>query len=160
MWAFLVAWRLPYDGGFWTSRDGWVTDLDPGGAAYAAGFRIGDRLVAIDGVPLDSLSGLYRGKQPGDTVRYSLERAGRLVEVSLVLTTPPFREWVMQFEQLLVGPVFWLVSLMAWVLRPFDGGTRRFYLISQIVAASIAVNSLASMRWPWMFLFTDVSDAG
>ncbi len=74
IWASVVVWHLPYDGGFWTSREGQVTNVDPNGSANTAGIRPGDRLIAIDGVPIERLRGLYQGKGPGDQVIYLLER--------------------------------------------------------------------------------------
>ncbi len=156
IWASVVVWHLPYDGGFWTSREGHVTNVDPNGSANTAGIRLGDRLIAIDGVPIERLRGLYQGKGPGDRVIYLLERDSQRIEVSLVLTAPPAREWVMAFEQLFVAFTFCVVSLFIWMLRPFDRVTRRFYLISQLAAATLALNFMAVARWPSVLVLTDV----
>ncbi len=156
VWASVVVWRLPYDGGFWTSREGQVINVDPNGTAYTAGIRPGDRLIAIDSVPLERMRGLYQGKGPGDRVIYSLDRDDRRMDVALVLTTPPIRERVMEFEQLFVALAFWAVSLVVWMLRPFDQVTRRFYLISQLAAATLALNFMAVARWPSVLVLTDV----
>ncbi|MBZ5580747.1 MAG: PDZ domain-containing protein [Acidobacteriia bacterium] len=49
------------------------------GPAEKAGLRVGDRIIAFDGAPVvdsSSLTGYWRRRRPGDTVRLTVERPG------------------------------------------------------------------------------------
>ncbi len=151
-----VVWNTPYDGGYTADRAGWVVAVDRSGAAYAAGIRIGDRLTAVDGVPLRDVRGLYREKGPGDTVRLSLERSGHTRVVAVPLSATPLSFRLLPLELLFVAAVFWALGLAAWFLLPFDPTTRRFYLISQLVAFAFGVDFLARLRSPWLLALTDI----
>ncbi|MBN1443484.1 MAG: serine protease [Planctomycetes bacterium] len=59
-----------------------------GGAAAAAGLRAGDRLVALDGKPLESLERFreaYRALSPGARLRLDVERSGGPLAIEIVL---------------------------------------------------------------------------
>lgn len=65
-----------------------VERITPGGPAEKAGLKVGDQVVAADGVTIRSvyqavLPTLY--KQPGDTVRFQVRREGGAVELEVVL---------------------------------------------------------------------------
>ncbi len=156
--AAIVVWRMPYDGGFTTDRANRVSQVDPQGAAYRAGFRDGDVLVAIDGVPLERISWVYRGKEPGDRVTYLLERDGDQFTTSVVLAHLPWEARLVQMAQLLVSLGFWAVSVYIWMRRPSsDRLTGQFFLLSQLGAGTLALDFLAYARWTSMFLITDLA---
>ena len=155
-WAGLATWGKPDEGGFATTAGGRIREVVQGGEAWDAGIRVGDRLVAVDGVPLTKLDGLYRDKGPGDTVVYTLDRKGQRVQAPLVLGHLPLRQRLLSLEQLGVAFVFWLVSLVAWYIRPFDDITRRFYWGSQVAAIELALDLVARMRWIWPLFITDL----
>lgn len=65
-----------------------VRHLTAGGPAEKAGIKIGDRVVATEGVAIRSvyqavLPSLH--KQPGDTMRFRIEREGKLQTIEVVL---------------------------------------------------------------------------
>jgi S1-C subfamily serine protease len=72
-----------------TERDGAVVDtVTPTGPASSSGLRKGDKIVSIDGKPIDSpsdLGTLVLSKKPGDTVQLKVVRGGdtRTIEVKL-----------------------------------------------------------------------------
>ncbi|MDP9350029.1 MAG: PDZ domain-containing protein [Chloroflexota bacterium] len=156
--AAVVVGQMPYDGGFTTDRANRVSQVNPEGAAYRAGFRDGDVLVAIDGVPLEKISWVYRGKAPGDRVAYLIERGGERFTTSVVLTALPWETRVVQMAQLLVSLGFWAVSVYIWMRRPSsDRLTSQFFLLSQLGAGTLALDFLAYARWTSMFLVTDLA---
>jgi phosphoserine phosphatase RsbU/P len=75
---FLPAVELGYDSDYLAAQQAQrVTNVLPGSPAEAAGMRRGDRILAIDGLPLNNSS--YQARQwtlrePGDTVRLTLQR--------------------------------------------------------------------------------------
>lgn len=62
-----------------------VDSVLPGKPAAAAGIVAGDRIIAIDGVPVHSPGDVARitGAHPGGPLAYRVERAGRRLDVSL-----------------------------------------------------------------------------
>jgi serine protease Do len=69
-----------------------VTKVDPDGPAARVGVQPGDRLRKVNGQPVNSVDDAQRsiyGASVGDKLKLSLERAGRPLEVSLVLVEAP-----------------------------------------------------------------------
>ena len=65
-----------------------VTDVVPGGPADQAGIRVGDRIVAQNGVSIDETVRLIRESalfRPGDRVTYTISRDEKESEISLLL---------------------------------------------------------------------------
>ena len=89
-------------GDFWTgltldplATEARVVGLAAGGPADRCGFRIGDRVAAIDGKPLgNGIEWLLAltGRRPGDSLTVTLERAAGRHEVSLKLDQYPRTE--------------------------------------------------------------------
>ena len=75
----------------------YVQSVTPGGAAANAGIQAGDRIVAVDGVPVRSfeqLRGAISAFTPGQTVTIEVERDGSKVSLQVTLgtlsaSTPP-----------------------------------------------------------------------
>jgi regulator of sigma E protease len=77
-----------------TGKQGTVARIDavaPGSAAAAAGFKVGDRVVAVDGAAVDSFADVERAiaTGAGQPLAFSLDRAGRAVTVN---ATPVSRD--------------------------------------------------------------------
>jgi putative serine protease PepD len=69
-----------------------VSDLVPGGAAAKAGIRIGDVVVAVDGVSISGQAGLVatiRDLEPGARTKVSLVRDGKSFDVTVVVAERP-----------------------------------------------------------------------
>ncbi|MHC5349571.1 sigma E protease regulator RseP [Metapseudomonas furukawaii] len=66
-----------------------LAELDPKGPAQAAGLKSGDRLLALDGQPLDGWQQLVERvrKRPGEQVVLSVESQGQARDVSVTLAT-------------------------------------------------------------------------
>ena len=66
----------------------YVADLDPDGAAKAAGIKQGDIITAIDGVKIDgssSVQGLIAQHRPNDKVNVTVKRDGNVKQFEVVL---------------------------------------------------------------------------
>ena len=76
------------DTGYATDRDlQLVVLVHPGGPAERAGFRVGDRILAINDVPATRFSEIVRMTarvKVGEPVAYRLERDGQAVDATLV----------------------------------------------------------------------------
>ena len=148
--AALVLWSFPYDGIVqWSVQTGHIEAVDPHGPAAQAGIRRGDRILALDGIPLADVYPLYQGKRAGDQAVLTLLRAERELTVPITLAVPPVRARAIRLEPLLVGLSFWLVGLIVWALRPFHSITRLFFLLSQAATGMLAAGDLSTIQLPW-----------
>jgi regulator of sigma E protease len=59
----------------------------PGSAADRAGFHVGHRVLTMDGKPIETFEGMRPGLRanPGKTVRFTIERDGKTLDLSAVL---------------------------------------------------------------------------
>src|SRR3984893_12889520 len=79
-----------------------VDGIAAGSAAEAAGFQLGDRIVSIDGIKVDSFEDMQRMVQTASDTElvFGIERGGKLVEL---VATPRRREVVTPFGTTRVG---------------------------------------------------------
>ncbi len=97
----------------------------PGGVSDDAGLRVGDRLVKINGVEINSAmhaqSFLDRAK-PGDSLTYTIERDGRIFDVNVNLALAGVRIW--QVAVFVTGLFFLLYGLFVALSQPDNGKAR------------------------------------
>ncbi|MFM7312242.1 MAG: ChaN family lipoprotein, partial [Cyanobium sp.] len=79
-------------GAYLESENGavWIRRVAPGSAAAAAGLRPGDRILELDGTPVEHAGQVIRGVRlhpQADPLRLTIERAGRRLRILLLL--PP-----------------------------------------------------------------------
>lgn len=116
----------PTDGLLWTRR-GLIVSVDPDGPGARAGLRLGDRIIALDGVSqphalrrqLIAITDTYR---IGDRHRLIVERQGRRMSVELVIDSN-YRGWPHFFGQLfgnVVALAFLTIGVGVFFLKPND----------------------------------------
>jgi PAS domain S-box-containing protein len=86
------SYQMPYDGVRWIERsDGLIADrVEPNGPAGSIGIRDGDRLVAVNGRPVNNTPGLMRqlySAAAWTKVSYSMMRGNAPYDASVVLAT-------------------------------------------------------------------------
>ena len=149
LYAALVLWSYPYAGMTWSPRSGQVSDVDPAGPAHRAGIRPGDRVLAIESVPLSEVPDLYVWKNVGDTVVFTLVREGREFTLELTLISPTWAERALRLEPLLIALIFWGTATVVWMFQPIHRVTRLFLFGSQVAATILAVGGLSTVRVHW-----------
>ncbi|MCW5806909.1 MAG: sigma 54-interacting transcriptional regulator [Deltaproteobacteria bacterium] len=126
----VAAWRAP-DKGFQAFTGHRVVEVEAGGVAERAGLRVGDVIVAVDGVPVTStFDYAFRviDRAPGELVALGVDRDGAHRDVSFALgaSSPP---WAALAATVLAA-VLLVLGLIARIGRPEDPDARRFYRTS------------------------------
>ena len=138
LWAAGFQLKRGYEGFDWTPLSGTVLDVDPLGPA-AGSFRVGDRIVSVEGLPANLAPPIYARIGPGDTIHYEIERDRSEFALTLELTSLPPRVAFQFVMPLAVAAAFWLIGVA--VLAAFGRPTVPVISLS-------ARNQYSSWR-PW-----------
>ncbi|HMN14103.1 MAG TPA: PDZ domain-containing protein, partial [Bellilinea sp.] len=148
--SFFYIFR-PYDGmGVYQEAPlGEVYEVFPGGPADVAGVRIGDRILAIDGKPVDPLRSepRYRpGIRVGDNVHYEFERHGEQIGLSLTVgnysENLPFLGSYLGVQILSIG--LWAIGLVLTLFPSPDDVRARLLSLGFLMAGLTAAVGGAS----------------
>jgi sigma-B regulation protein RsbU (phosphoserine phosphatase) len=103
-----------------------ITDVAPDGVTDRAGVQNGDILLAIDGEKIQNTAqamGIINQIAPGDSVVYSIERAGETFETYVVILKVVDLQYIGLFS---VGILFLFVGYIVVLTRP-EGTTQRMF---------------------------------
>jgi signal transduction histidine kinase len=146
-WTGLLIVQHPYGGLSWSYKSGVVSYVDPQGPA-AASFQVGDRILAIDGLPPYEARDLP-GRQAGDRVAFSVERGRAILSIQLRLASPNFPKVLASLTTILVALFFLLLGLLVLVFGPPGGLTRGFFLFGQVFTLILGLGSISSFGPLW-----------
>src|SRR5574338_133753 len=148
--AFFYIFR-PYDGmGVYQEAPlGEVYEVFPGGPADVAGVRVGDRILSIEGKPVDPLRSepRYRpGINMGDTIHYEFERQGEQIGLSLTVGSYsenlPFLGSYLGVQILSIG--LWAIGLVLTLFPSPDDVRARLLSLGFLMAGLTAAVGGAS----------------
>jgi tRNA A-37 threonylcarbamoyl transferase component Bud32 len=98
--------------------------VSPEGAGARAGLQTGDRIVAIDGVPIRGEKDFYRAYanfEPGRPIMIKVEREGKSIEITVSLKRGSLRELEWLDWEGIGAPVFtFILALIIGIRRPYD----------------------------------------
>jgi regulator of sigma E protease len=120
-----------------------LAELDPQGPGYAAGLRVGDRLLALDGRALDDWQQLVERVRalPGQSVSLLVERDGRQLDVAVSLAARGEGEARSGYLGAGVAGVEWPAEMLREVsFGPLDAvgeGLRRTWAMSLLTLDSL-----------------------
>jgi len=143
-----VRLHTPWDGMYWSSRGWTVLETAPRGPAAEAGIRIGDRIVAMDGVPIAQRYPLYSGS-PGDSVTVTLERNGQILTTMMILAQAPIYHLVVRLSILFLALVFCVLSFAFSVGNRNSQASIAFQTLYQLLAGLMATGSLSGLQVAW-----------
>ncbi len=111
--------QAPYTG-YIASPDSVVTEVRDGSPAETAGLRVGDRVTRIDGVPVESVSGLYERGRPaiGATGSLTVTREGVEKTIPVTYASRPAYATLTSIIGVLTGLAFLILGLMAYLRNP------------------------------------------
>ena len=154
-------WNEADDGVLWTDQAGAVTAaaVGPGEAGDLAGIEVGDLLLAIDGVPVDTRADvvvvLHAGR-PGAELTYSLLRFGQARLYQVTLRPVPTGSTAFYFVLVAIGVFTLLVGASVRVRRPGNKATLHFFWLSVAFFGLFAFSFSGRLdRLDWVFYWAD-----
>lgn len=141
-WSGLILVRQPYSGLSWTYSTGLVKTVEPGGPADGL-FQVGDLIQTIDGV------GVYQarelpGRRAGDTVLFTVERSGELLDIPLKLAAPSPVQIVGRLTVVAIAFPFWLISILVLALGRSSRIEILFFLVCNLFVLIISLGSVSA----------------
>ncbi len=148
IYGFNIALLKTEDGMSWNAGFH-VTNCTPGGPAAAAGIEVGDHLLKIDGIPIDSWSLPILDWKPDRPVLVSLKRNGRQYDLQLQMAAMTPLQRMDALAPLLIALSFWFFSLLmpGWVRQRTE--TRLFRALLIITCATLTAGNLSGMGLVW-----------
>ncbi|MEI6668138.1 MAG: ATP-binding protein [Acidobacteriota bacterium] len=156
-----ATWHEVEDGVLWMPRPQGVTasDLAEGSAASHAGIRVGDVLVAIDGVSVDGPSdvvGVAHRAKPGALVTYTLLRLGTREMLQVRLAPVPQGNSVLYYVLAALGVFTLLVGAAVRLRRPGNQSSLHFFWLATAFYGVFAFSPVGRFNHlDWVFYWAD-----
>jgi len=145
-----VAGRMlhhPDAGVTWSLLTGLVDWVDPVGPA-AGQLQPGDRILSIDGVPLQEEL-LLLNRQAGDTTSFLIARHGESQRVVLRLIRASPAVVLSRLEPLLIALAFWVLGSGVLVFGSTGAQSTLLFLVCQVSSATLTSGALSAFGPPW-----------
>ncbi len=128
---------------------GTVLEIDPQGLWKELGFRSGDRILIVGGLPWMQAHSAYDGLIPGRMARWVIERDGRMLELQAQLPSPTRSQILQSLIPLVVALFYWGIAIYLWLHNPRHPLIHRFFLLSQAIALVLVGGSLGTYTVRW-----------
>ena len=150
-------WRTMYNSG-----PNVVAQTLAGGEA--AGLRVGDRIVAINGRPYSTFNELYFGirrSEPGSVNAYTVEREGQTLEINITTGRIGIKSVLWRSGTIfLIGLVYVVIGILVFLMKPKAYESRLFLVMSCFLGVHMSYGAPSDLMHPlWLFdlrLFIDV----
>ncbi len=158
--AVRATWHKLEDGVLWDARPEGViaTEVAARSTAMAAGIRVGDLLIAIDGsaveTPGDVGRALNRGDQR-DRLTYTILRLGQHQMLSVQVAPVPGGTSTLYFILAAIGIFTLLVGASVRLRRPHDAATLHFFWLCLAFFATLTFSYSRLDRLDWYFYWAD-----
>ena len=154
-------WHEVVDGVLWLDRTEGITaaEVGLGEAGDLAGIEVGDLLLAIDGVGVETAADvvvvLHAG-QPGTELTYSLLRFGQAEIYEVTLRPVPSGSTAVYFVLVAIGVFTLLVGASVRLRRPGNKATLHFFWLSVAFFGMFAFSFSGRLdRLDWVFYWAD-----
>ena len=156
-----VNWHEVVDGVLWLDRTEGITaaEVGLGEAGDLVGIEVGDLLLAIDGVGVETATDvvvvLHAG-QPGTELTYSLLRFGQAEIYEVILRPVPSGSTAIYFVLVAIGVFTLLVGASVRLRRPGNKATLHFFWLSVAFFGMFAFSFSGRLdRLDWVFYWAD-----
>lgn len=146
-WSVRELVRSPYTGADWSQSTGAVVTVDVDGPANQR-IRVGDRIIAIDEIPLNAASS-HATKAVGDTIQFQILRSGTLSKVDIRLQASPWLVTLRRVIPVIVALSFWIVSVVVLALKPTGRQSWLFLIFCQIFVGALVFGAVNFTGKPW-----------
>ncbi len=143
VWSGAVIARMPYSG-MRLSVDGVVREVHHHSPAAWVDVQEGDMVLEINGRPLDELESPYEGLHAGEWVIYTIARGSDMMVVSVLLDRLPLSRLLLAEEPVMLGVIFWGVSLLVWMIAANRLVSTLFFFLGQIATMMFASGGVAA----------------
>ena len=154
-------WHEVVDGVLWTDQVEGITaaEIGPGEAGDIAGIEVGDLLLAIDGVGVETAADvvvvLHAGR-PGTELTYSLLRFGQARLYEVTLRPVPTGATAIYFVLVAIGVFTLLVGASVRLRRPRNKATLHFFWLCVAFFGMFAFSFSGRLdRLDWVFYWAD-----
>jgi signal transduction histidine kinase len=145
--ALAWPWSRPDSGLAWRAGVYQVLVVEAGGPA-AAGFQVGDVILAQDGRPMAQVQPRYGSGRPSEEVTFTIARGDLILEETVRLRAAPAAKMVERLQPALVALGFWLTAVVAWAQKPKAADVRLFLLFCLLIAGVLSTGSLSTQEYP------------
>ncbi|MGH2619925.1 MAG: ATP-binding protein [Anaerolineales bacterium] len=125
-----------------------VLSVDPFAPA-AESFRVGDRIVSVEGVPANLAPPIYANLGPGDTVHYLIARDESDFGVALPMTTLPPRVAIQFLVPLAVAATFWVIGMAVLAFGQAGAEARPFFRFCLVASGVLGAGSVSTSGPVW-----------
>jgi signal transduction histidine kinase len=146
--AGVVSAVQPETGLWWDVRSGKVLEVAVGSPGARAGLRVGDQILAVDGLPPRALPSLTAGKHAGETLPVTVLREGERHTLSLALARPPPWSLVDRLIPIGVGLGVGVIGLVTYLLARREPLAGHFSLVCLAAAGVLAGGTLSTFGIP------------
>ena len=149
------------DGVLWEDRPEGVTaaEVAAQGGAKAAGIRPGDVLVAIDGVPVESVDVVHHAlgqAREADPLSYTVLRLGERTMLNVEVALVPGGNPTLYVIGAAIGIFTLLVGASVRLRRPSDPATLHFFWLCLAFFGTLTFSFSRLDRLDWYFYWADV----
>jgi PAS domain S-box-containing protein len=145
-WSFRLVWIYPDDGIRILTPTGMIDSIDVSGPSYSK-LIIGDKIIAVDGVPLSEAVPFYVGKESGDQIHYLVLRNNQTQTIVIELAKPALNERMRRVMPLLVALIFWVIGVSVLAFVPTNEATGLlfwFFLAISVLLSSGQISNIGS----------------
>jgi two-component system sensor histidine kinase ComP len=144
----VVSAAQPETGLWWDVRTGEVLEVAADSPGARAGLRVGDRVLAVDGLPPRALPNLTAGRHAGEALPVTVLREGETHTLSLALERPPPQSLFDRLIPISVGIGIGVVGLVTYVLARRQPLAGHFSLVCLAAVGVLAGGTLSTFGIP------------
>lgn len=148
VYSTCISFFRPYTG-ITLAVDGEISAFDSHGPAALVGIRATDRVLEIDGVPLNASQAFYRGVTIGDPITLGVVRGDNILEYTLTTTNTPPHATANQLVIMVLGWIFWCFGFLLYTRNHPKFNALHFIIFAISIATALFALEDAERGYGW-----------